>query len=391
MLGRKAVRQARGEERKRRYPHEYAAPPLPGALEQTFLERRRVRPATEMDYLNRASSFLQWAGSARLPVDDILQQQDALLVWMHEKFFEGEDAAEAGKLAAALMYLRGDARPLTEIMPRVAAARRGWHQVAPGRSRLPLPYAVAASIAARLMELQHKDLALLTMIAFIFVLRPSEAIGLQKRDLVPPIGGGSAGQRRAIGLDQWSLVLHPQETSAVSEGGRGRSKTGKTDESLTLSINFQEYGRVLQLLHRRRRQMSDYLFDAKYLDWAKHFESAARDIGAEILGPPVLYQLRHGGASHEALCGTPLEEIRKRGRWRSLQSVDRYEKGGRVAQQLSLLTPGALRHGQKCASAIGAILTGTCPPPPLPSDVASASNSSAGPETGPRRTARRRV
>ena len=52
-----------------------------------------------------------------------------------------------------------------------------------------------------------------------------------------------------------------------------------------------------------------------------------------VLHPVHLYRLRHGGASHAFATGLMnLQVIQRAGRWRSIKSLHRYEKGGRLAQ-----------------------------------------------------------
>ena len=51
-----------------------------------------------------------------------------------------------------------------------------------------------------------------------------------------------------------------------------------------------------------------------------------------------LYRLTHGGASHTLATGLiSLVEIQRAGRWRSTNSLRRYEKGGRLSQLVEAL------------------------------------------------------
>lgn len=75
---------------------------------------------------------------------------------------------------------------------------------------------------------------------------------------------------------------------------------------------------------------------------AQFLEALAETEAAVALGGVHVHQLRHGGASHDfATRSRTLEEVRRRGRWRSWASVRRYEKEPRVAQMLHRL-PGPL-------------------------------------------------
>ena len=55
---------------------------------------------------------------------------------------------------------------------------------------------------------------------------------------------------------------------------------------------------------------------------------------------PVLHKLRHTGPANAILKGTKsLEQVRRRGRWASLKSVERYSKTAHVLADLGSLSP----------------------------------------------------
>ncbi len=85
---------------------------------------------------------------------------------------------------------------------------------------------------------------------------------------------------------------------------------------------------------------------------------------------PVLYSLRHGGASHDMLNRIrPLEEIKKRGRWRSDASLRRYTKGTRVLSELKKVAPQTLTYGQLIMSNLHLIFDQLMPVPQPPAPV----------------------
>ena len=70
------------------------------------------------------------------------------------------------------------------------------------------------------------------------------------------------------------------------------------DESLLL--DNPEYN----FLKPMRKKLRNYgealpLLNVRYVDWTTVFTTAACSLRFDWLGPPVLYQLRHGGAAHE--------------------------------------------------------------------------------------------
>ena len=118
----------------------------------------------------------------------------------------------------------------------------------------------------------------------------------------------------------------------------------------------------------------------------KQYNRAAKDLGLAVLHEklPVIYQLRHGRASHELATGRRnLTDIMS---WKSQVSVKRYEKGGRLAEILERLPPDLANLAEKCQSNIGAILCGTCPPFLHTTASQSPSSSSQDPAGGRRRT-----
>ncbi len=77
---------------------------------------------------------------------------------------------------------------------------------------------------------------------------------------------------------------------------------------------------------------------------------------------PVLDQLRHGGASKERATGRrERTALAKRGRWASIASLRRYEKGGRLTELVSRLSPAQTALAEDCQSRIGEILCRTLP------------------------------
>jgi len=175
----------------------------------------------------------------------------------------------------------------------------------------------------------------------VFYTRPSELLRLRVKDAVPPPRGGP----RALAM--WTLLLNASENCTPS-------KTGEFDESL--SHDNTEFFWVGGLLTRLRagRGATQPLLDLTYATWAAQFTQAAVVAGLGALGPPTLYQLRHGGASHElATRARPLAEIKKRGRWASDNSVRRYEKSGLLPTQLQRATEAVQRLAHAAAAAIG--------------------------------------
>ena len=78
---------------------------------------------------------------------------------------------------------------------------------------------------------------------------------------------------------------------------------------------------------------------------------------------PVLHQLRHGGASYDytekSLSPT---EIQVRGRWASERSTRRYQKSGRINEQLAEMETSILGFCEESFKNIEGILDGSSTP-----------------------------
>ena len=137
------------------------------------------------------------------------------------------------------------------------------------------------------------------------------------------------------------------------------SKTGQYDESLLAdSTAFPFMTEVLRFLHLRKSG-TGLLFRLTYAQWRTAFVASFLPLALEELGSPVLHQLRHGGASHEMMTGArDIVGVQKRGRWGSVRSLRRYEKGGRVGQLLGKLRKESLEMAEELAGRIGKILIG---------------------------------
>ena len=65
-----------------------------------------------------------------------------------------------------------------------------------------------------------------------------------------------------------------------------------------------------------------------------------------VIDCPVLHRLRHTGPANDTLRGTKsLEQIRRRGRWATLKSVERYSKTAHIVADLAHLEPEVRRVG----------------------------------------------
>ena len=131
----------------------------------------------------------------------------------------------------------------------------------------------------------------------------------------------------------WSIVLHP------NEGGQP-SKTKEFDEVVVVDLKMYKdlLDHGLGIL-KAVRGPDQPLFEFSQKEFAKQFRKTCAEAGLEVLKPHT-YHLRHSGPSHDKSQNLrTLLGIKIRGRWKSDSSLTRYQKEGRVSQQLSILPP----------------------------------------------------
>ena len=341
------LRRRRAQERSRKFGNQQFV------TEQgkSFLETRSVSTATAASYLKFFDGFNLWCQRSGLPTASTTELEESALVWMHEKYFEGENSHMGNTLLAALVFFRKDLQRRERQLPRVREALKGWTKLSPPRSRLPLPWKAVVLIILELVKANMLLMAQAVALTFVLYLRPSDTLSITHANIVPP----AAVSLKHRGL--WSVTLHAFEDELPS-------KTGEFDESITIdNVEFRWCELMLASL-KQRRQDRVKVFNFTHAAWAREFGLACQRAGLGSLGPVVLYQLRHGGATHELV--TKAREpvgLQKRGRWRTVASLRRYEKGGRLAEQISRMQPPQLARAEKLIPQIGAILCGTWKPP----------------------------
>ena len=179
-----------------------------------------------------------------------------------------------------------------------------------------------------------------TLVAFGGYLRPSDNMRLRRQDLVPPAGSLSS---------MWCLVLNSEDYGDVS-------KTGVSDESI---IRDNAETKFLSDVFETIKELgppSSKVWGFDDPDMAESFKSATEALG---LAPFVPYQLWHSGPSWDRLHARRSQTaVMKRGRWRSLASLARYEKGGMVTKQFEKLPAKLKEYLEACARHIRQVILG---------------------------------
>jgi integrase len=295
-----------------------------------------------------------WSGTP-LPTHNVPSLSVMMTEYFDHLFFEGEESHLGEKILAAVLWLHPNlGKGSAKALPIVRQSLKGWRKLNPPRSRLPLPLLFVKAAAAMLAVTHGGLLALVTVLAFHLYLRPGVALMLCWEQLSPPSRKRKRGE--VVGnAHRWSVNLHPREWELPS-------KTGVFDESVLIADvpEWEWLNDIMSLLQSRTReralgsgrvreslagaQCTDFPRGTRVVEvtmelWSKAFAAACLQLGVPASNVIHLYRLRHGGASHDAAEKVrSLEEIQKRGGWRSFCSVARYSKPARLNAQINALS-----------------------------------------------------
>jgi len=310
---------------------------------RTLLEEYSVQRPIRDRYLLIIDEINTWLESERLGTLEAHNLDDQLPPWMETEFLCGAQPHRGSLAMAAVKFMWPDyGRKGSLKLPRSDMALRGWKRRAPPGSRLPLPWEVVALLAEDMFNRNLQWLAFLTVLTFHCYFRPIEPLRLRAQDLIPPLEFG--------GHVHWSITLHPIE-HLVS------SKTQEYDETVMIDKSpFLVLGFGLQTLRRTRAPLDKVFPGVTQAMWSTELKRSAERCGCHSLQPH-LYALRHGGASHDrAHKLRPALEVKLRGRWGADQSVRRYDKHGRVAEQLHRLEPTVRRQAASAPERLAILL-----------------------------------
>jgi hypothetical protein len=307
---------------------------------KTILEEASVSQACLARYQscwNRVSHLLL-TSKGRLKNIETVDQE--LCQFLEEQYYEGEDISLAQYTVASVLFFNPSLKAHgNAALPRVKQSLKGWRKLCPTRSRMPVPWEVTCLLVQDMIGLGKIHLALHTLLMHTLYLRPSEALRLRHCDVVKPVKG------RGCGYQAWTFVLHPMEMGIPS-------KTQEYDESLQLDLPYhQGIGDCLsRWIQKRQLGKQSKIFDHNIQELNNHLGKAERRLNLGKIHAIHAYRFRHGGASYDFVMKLrDLTSVQHRGRWKSLNSVRRYQKGARLAQLFGAL-PADVRRRCKAAA-----------------------------------------
>jgi hypothetical protein len=293
----------------------------PGERLLGITESESVSAKTRLDYRRRVQQFKREMRISLELAELKPEVLDKFLVKAYDDLYlSGLPFGAGEKLMAAVRFCVPAYSPHGKLsLPRSQRSLRGWRRLTPVATRRPLPWLVVAAIAWH-FAMVSGEMAVAWLLMIDTYMRPSEAVNLEKWQVVPP-----ADEKH---MKLAAVLLHPDQRGIAS-------KTGQMNESLI--IHRPWLSEILMQQVRLCRGLR--LFDFNLDQMRRHFVQIAAKVGINQWNP-VLYMARHTGASLDRLENRiSLEEVRRRGRWAAESSVRRYEKRALVMEVFQSLTP----------------------------------------------------
>eukprot|EP00435_Cladocopium_sp_Y103_P021162 s1272_g5.t1 len=314
-----------------------------------FLRRARLRKdVTRQSYESAWNVFMSFCvESQRLPGPGSrfvsMHQLDLALEAFGEQQFLSGGSKYVFTCALQNANIQYPAWPTSSRTnyPLSKSAKKGWGNLEPGQSRDPCPFEVACLISQDLVIQGQAQFAAAVMLSFDTYMRPGKICELVHSNIVPPTRGISSK------YSFWTLLLHPQE--------RGEpSKVGEFNDSLVVGSGDRSWvGAVLGRLYSRHPGHGmEKVFNFTLHQFENQFRACVQRLGLEKL-KLTPHCLRHGGASHDYLMQhRSLPDIQQRGCWKSVDSVRRYAKHGRISRQLNLLSTDQQTRAKQASIAL---------------------------------------
>lgn len=313
---------------------------MQGGSSNTFLEHRAVKAESSAQYRLALEQFMDFSLPRGLEIDNAERVDRLLVDFLNKLYQEGHQAYKGDRVIAAFMHENPQyGRNGDRKIPRTWRAIKGFRKMCPGKSRKAYPLAVWAAMAIQMKEMKQLRMAIFLLMAVSSYSRPSELLRARVFSLVRPARGVTSS---------WSLLLSPEERAHSS-------KTGGYDTSILLDSPWlTNWGpKIFEVL--KNGHPEEALWDFSYIEYSKVFKKVADSFDLDITP----YQTRHSGPSIDRSRGyRSLQEVQKRGQWKSQKSVTRYEKSARLASTWEKI-PQTLRfYCQECEDGLGEFLLG---------------------------------
>lgn len=289
---------------------------------------KAVEPKTSDAYIRGGLlPFLWYLAETEQGYSTYVELDEAVEAYVYHVHTAKLPVNRATYLTAALKLL--DPHSANKLVC-TALAVRALKRLRPPKSRIPMPWEVAALYAfgirtSRLSWALEVSLGLL--LCFDCYLRVSELVGIKRKHVVFSLKGGV----------RTATIRIP------------KSKTGR-NQSVTVRRT-----KLVDRLHTHARDLhrKDYLFPFSAQTFRDRMYRMEAQYGIPYHFTP--HCLRHGGATHDFDEGISFERIMVRGRWKEASSTRHYIHTG-VSLQLTLQLPPAIRAILSGSGSVGSVI-----------------------------------
>jgi predicted MarR family transcription regulator len=272
-------------------------------------------------YLPRAKEFITWSLKRGASFHKTEEIDSELADYLEDACYSRHKGFDFGS-----MTFFGFLAVFPEFkmqLPRAYRAYHAWKTMHVGGEGQGIPEEAVFVIAEHMRNKKLHDMALLFESSMDLYLRQGEWRQLKAEDIFIDTDGKVA------------FVL------GVAERGE-RVKTGHNQgvvlDSVELSKEWREKINSLA--------PGAPIFNFSQAEFSAEYAKTKAELNLGHLGP--LHDLRHAGAARDAESGTrDLEQIRRRGRWKAMDSVQRYTKTYLLVKARSLLPAAVLQRGRE--------------------------------------------
>lgn len=111
----------------------------------TFLETKNVSKSRNLSYQKAWEEFQTFVSREHIKTSTLMQLDAAAAWWIDQLFFAGEDVATVMTFMASVLQHRSDVVKMAS-MTRAMRSMKGFKKMAPGQSRVPLPFPMLSRI-----------------------------------------------------------------------------------------------------------------------------------------------------------------------------------------------------------------------------------------------------
>jgi len=294
-------------------------------------------------YQDAHRKFNAWAVGQHLRLMSMDDLDSAMVKYLDHMYFQGLGIFHARSAVHGTIFVKDFPRRAPTTMYRSKDALAGWFKAGPDRVRDPLPWEAAILIADNLAEKDREgvDAAGALLISFDGYIRPGNTLSIKSRDVSQRQAGSNPNYPSLV------VTLAPQADD-LGQRPAPTMKSGDHDCTIVFGDeSSRKAGRAVcrdaLLWAKRQGRPSSPLFALSLAKYEQLFNQAVIDTGLSALRITP-HCARHGGPSTDAaLKLRSIQDIQKRGLWRSATSVRRYEKHGTLMRQLNKMSPRQLK------------------------------------------------